>query len=108
MTEPKTKYVGRNPFKPKAPSKIVQVEGLEITNDPLPEKRIAAHKKYDELFASLKVGNALKCKPEEVTALARALRNWVEIQGKKDVLSVKQVMHYHTDKMGRVWLLNKE
>jgi len=80
------------------------VELLTVTRDPLPGRR-ACTSKYDELFASLKPGDAIKCQPEHVLSIRASLDKWCKQRGLK--FKIRSVMHYPTDKLGRVFLLDR-
>lgn len=99
------------PKKPRAkPVKLVKVDpsALQITDDKPVITRLPTGNKYHELFESMKIGQSLKCKPEETMTVAQAMRKW--ILETKDItkLKVKAVAKYPEDGMGRVWLMPKE
>lgn len=106
-----TKFAGNNPFtgepsKPAAqkPSRFLDVATLVITNDVLPIGRVKnTQNKYGEVFSALKVGQCIKCQPEDVSKLAHALNTWLERHGKTN--AVRSCKHYDSDQLGRIWLL---
>lgn len=86
----------------KQPPKPTDPATLTICNDPLPAGRASPEPKYAAKFRELKIGQALKCKPEEVGRIAGALKKWVSEQpGGGMVRSIKN----YGDGMGRVWWL---
>jgi hypothetical protein len=76
---------------------------LVICDDPLPAGRSSPGAKYVPVFASMKPGQAIKCKPEEVTRVGHAMRKWIA-QNKLPFVMRLQA-RYHADGLGRVWLL---
>lgn len=96
-TKPRTKSVQRS---------AIHVEDLEVADDPLPKKRSLGPGRYDDLFASMKPGQCIKCEPEHTGAIGNALRSWLKRKRKKN-LAVKAARHYPPckDKLGRVWLV---
>lgn len=99
----KTTWIGGNPLKPKKKSQPVVVDSLEIVNDPLPAARAKIGLKYEAIFAKMKPGQAIKCKPEEAGKIGHALNTWLKRSGRPGI--VKTCRRYETDDMGRVWLL---
>ncbi len=81
----------------------IELDQLEICDDPLPASRSSPGAKYVPLFTRLKPGQAIKCKPEETTRVAHAMRKWIT-QNKLPYIMRLQV-RYHADGQGRVWLL---
>lgn len=87
----------------------LEPEKLEFCTDGLPVGRIADGGKYDELFSRWKLGTAVKCRPEHVGVLAKALS--AHVKAKKLSAIVRTSRKYpgdKTDTNGRVWLLPKE
>jgi hypothetical protein len=76
---------------------------LVICDDPLPAGRASPGAKYVPVFAAMKPGQAIKCKPEEVTRVGHAMRKWIA-QNKLPFV-MKLQARYHADGQGRVWLL---
>lgn len=103
----KTKFAGdTNPFTGKStkrPFKAVDINSLEIVDDPVQVNRAAVSAKYGELFAKMKPGQAIKCQPDEAGKIGHALNTWLKKNGKKG--SVKTCRRYEADGLGRVWLL---
>lgn len=80
----------------------VDTSKIEICSDPLPESRALPGSKYEAVFKGLKMGQSLKCQPDDVGKVSAALRKWIELnhlQG--NVRSMKD----YGDGMGRVWML---
>lgn len=96
----RTKTVRRSP---------IHLGDLEVASDPIPQKRSLGPGRYDELFASLKPGQCIKCEPAHTGALGNALRHWIRKQ-RKENLAVKAMQHYPgcKEQLGRVWLITKE
>ena len=96
--KPHTKGVRRSP---------IHIEDLEVADDPPPQKRSLGPGRYDELFASMKPGQCIKCEPEHTGAIGNALRHWIKRKRKKN-LAVKAASHYPgcKENLGRVWLLS--
>mgnify|MGYP000435061616 CR=1 FL=1 len=105
----KTSWIQPKPQRAK-PIKLVKVDPaqLQITDDKPVITRVPTGNKYLALFESMKIGQAIKCKPEETMTVAQAMRKW--ILETKDVtkLRVKAVAKYPVDGMGRVWLVQNE
>ena len=99
---PEAKLRPKNPTKGK--NSVPNVELLTVTRDPLPGRR-ACTSKYDELFASLKPGDSIKCQPEHVLSIRSSLDKWCKQRGLK--FKIRSVMHYPADKLGRVFLLDR-
>lgn len=80
--------------------------GLTLCNDPLPTRKVYPSK-YDAIFSSMKLGQALKCKDhDETMRVAGAMRKWIAKNGHKH-LTARCVSKY-TDGKGRVWLMHKK
>ncbi|MFG5778241.1 hypothetical protein ACFIQF_14325 [Comamonas sp. J-3] len=102
-----------NPFaqlarKPKHSMRQIDPDLLEIGNDPFTGKRAPPEGKYDALFRRLRVGQCIRCEPQEAGPLSNALRQWIQSRKRDDELEVRVQSRYHTDGRGRVWLLAKE
>jgi hypothetical protein len=76
---------------------------LIVCNDPLPNHRKHPDNKYKALFSNMKVGQALKCQPSDVSRVSNALRKWVEVTPIKGAV-VRSIRDYG-DGMGRVWMV---
>jgi hypothetical protein len=87
----------------KQPTKPTDPATLTICNDPLPAGRASPEPKYNAKFQELKIGQAVKCKPEEVGRIAGALKKWVSEQPGGGM--VRSIKHYPKDGLGRVWWL---
>lgn len=95
------------PGKPLEPRQMkpIDLNTLEICNDPLPEHRAKAALKYEALFSGLTPGQSIKCESADTGKLAHALNTYIKskkIEGVK-VISCKR----YTDNKGRVWLIQK-
>lgn len=88
------------------PIKAIDPAALSICDDPVPAVRNAPQGKYTELFSQLAYGKALKCPPGTASAIAAALRKWIEDRKKPG--TVRYVANYSEDGTGRVWLLEPE
>lgn len=105
-----TKFAGRNPFqqkqkKPRAEPKAVDLDSIQVANDPLPAGRAKATEyKYDHLFSGMKVGQCLKCDPADVGKISHAMSVWIKRNQLKDHV-VRSTRKYETDGLGRVWLI---
>lgn len=82
----------------------IDVAHLKVCNDPIPSTRMVPNK-YATLFAALKVGQAIKCKPQETSSITAALRKWLKDGG---FMGTVQCLRDYGDGMGRVWLVKKE
>lgn len=100
MAEIKTNWV-----KPreKRKSKLVDVASLVIVNDPIPSTRATVTAKYGELFGKMKLGQAIKCQPDEAGKIGHALNTWLKKNGKPGM--AKTCRRYEADNLGRVWLV---
>lgn len=76
---------------------------LVICDDPLPAGRASPGAKYVPVFTAMKPGQAIKCKPEEVTRVGHAMRKWIAENKLPFVMRLQA--RYHADGMGRCWLL---
>lgn len=106
----KTRFAGdTNPFTGKStkrPFKAVDINSLQIVDDPVQVNRAAVSAKYGELFAKMKPGQAIKCQPDEAGKIGHALNTWLKKHGKPG--EVKTCRRYEKDGLGRVWLLAPE
>ena len=104
--KPSTVFAGKSsPFTAVPRAKkifaFVDADSLTITNDPLPKRR-ASPNKYSVIFDKLKIGQCVKCEPNEAAKVAHALTVWLKKIGKTG--RVKSTCRYDDGK-GRVWLL---
>ncbi|MGL4680034.1 MAG: hypothetical protein ACRCWC_11715 [Plesiomonas shigelloides] len=110
MKKPKTKFAGKtNPFTGESTVKKlkhVQVESLVITDDPIQDTRAAVSEKYGEIFSKMKVGQSIKCQPDEAGKIGHALNTWLKRHGIKGM--AKTCSRYEADGLGRVWLISAE
>ena len=81
----------------------LDVEQLVICDDPLPAGRASPGAKYVPVFSAMKPGQAIKCKPEEVTRVGHAMRKWITKNKLPYIFRLQT--RYHADGMGRCWLL---
>jgi hypothetical protein len=82
----------------------LDVDQLVVCDDPIPASRASPINKYVPLFSSMKVGQAIKCKPEEVARVGHAMRKWI-LENKLPYV-YRLMSRYHTDGMARLWLLD--
>jgi hypothetical protein len=106
--KPQTTFAGKtNPFTGASlmkPVDHVDPSKLTIGNDPLPAHRARANK-YADLMAKLKPGQCIKCKSDQVGAVASAVKKHIE-NNRLDC-TVRLTKNYG-DGMGRVWLMKNE
>lgn len=86
----------------KQAAKLTDPSTLTICNDALPVGRASPGFKYAPLFSAMKVGQCVKCQPDEVGRIAGALKKWIEMQGGRGM--VRSSKDYG-DGQGRVWWL---
>ena len=86
--------------------KAIDPSAVTICDDPVPAVRNSPQGKYTALFNKLEYGKALKCPPGTASAIAAALRKWIEDRKKPG--TVRYVANYAADGTGRVWLLEPE
>ena len=86
----------------KQPVKPTDPDTLEICNDPLPAHRASPGNKYAAILLVLKIGQAIKCKPEEVGRVSGAMRKHIDAH--KIKATVRSSKNYGDGK-GRVWML---
>ena len=117
-TDPKTQVRGpfpgfpgaqtRKPKKKQGPTAPINLATLAIVDDELPEGRTqSAGHKYDELFGSMKPGQAIKCQSVDVGRISKALRSFIERHQMSNYM-VRSVSEYEGSKTGRVWLLKAD
>ena len=109
MKPPCTTFVGTtNPFtgasllKPATKRSLPDVSAMRITSDPVPPSFHRGRDKYGPLFEQLKPGQAVACKPAEVSAVAYALRKW--LKAKSSECTVLSTSKFTADE-GRVWMM---
>lgn len=90
----------------KKPAQPVDVASLSIASDPLPACRSAVPNKYAEILSGLKVGQNIRCQPNDIGKITSALRKHIDQKKLSNVRIVSQTRG--TDGLGRVWLLAKE
>lgn len=91
-------------IRPKPATPTVDLGGLSICDDPIPEHRALPEGKYDALLSKLKPGQAIKCPSADVNRLANAIKKHVE---KRYPDCMVRTMRNYGDGMGRVWMLPK-
>lgn len=105
----KTQWV--QPKKPRAkPTKLITVDvsALQVTDDKPVITRVKQGNKYQALFDSMKPGQCVKCRTEEVQTVSQAMRKWIFENRDITKFGVKAVNNYPDDDgMGRVWLVQK-
>jgi hypothetical protein len=73
------------------PEHTVDPSLIEITNDPLPPKKII-QSKYADIFKRMRFGQRIKCPPEAVDAVRAALEKHLKTMDSKAI--VKSVKNY--------------
>lgn len=86
------------------PEHTVDPSLIEITNDPLPPKKII-QSKYADIFKRMRFGQRIKCPPEAVDAVRAALEKHLKTMDSKAI--VKSVKNYG-DGYGGVWATFKD
>ena len=89
----------KQPVKPTDPST------LTICNDPIPSHRASPGNKYEAVLKTMKIGQCIKCLPEEVGRIQGAMRKYIELH--KINATVRTIKNYG-DGFGRVWMLAVE
>jgi len=103
-----TRWIGGSPFAEKKPvKKIALLSDVEITDEPYAPTVRAYHKKYLPTIKTMKPGQAIKCDPEMVKEIARAMNYHLKTLSNGEKLMVRS-RKYHDDGRGRVWLLKAE
>lgn len=95
MTRPRKKAT--------VPAQYADIDTMVITDDPVTSKTATGGDKYSALFASMKLGQSIKCKSDDAPKVGNALRKWRDIH--HPTAQVRAVRHYPADNLGRVWLL---
>lgn len=85
------------------PAQYADIDTMVITDDPVSSRTATGGDKYSMLFGSMKLGQSIKCKPEDAPKVAGAMRKWVKDH--RPGAMVRAVRRYPKDNMGRVWLL---
>lgn len=85
----------------------IDVATLVIEDTPRPSKPPTRDGKFTHLFKQLKPGQCIRCKPEEVGAIANSLGDWLLKSGKSNVLG-RSAMRQCEDGFGRVWLIERK
>ena len=83
-------------------SKEFAPEALLIVNDAPRAVRVQKEHKYDQTFAAMRHGQAIKCSRADLASIASAMRRYVVRTGAD--AHVKTAPDYG-DGMGRVWLM---
>jgi len=86
----------------KQPVKPTDPDTLQICSDPMPKHRASAVNKYEKTFAAMKMGQSVKCKPNETGRISGAMRNYIKA---KKLNAICKTMKTYDDGMGRVWML---
>lgn len=89
-------------IRPKPATPTVDLGGLSICDDPIPEHRASPEGKYDALLSKLKPGQCIKCPSSDVNRLANAIKKHVE---RKHPTCMVRSMQDYGDGLGRVWML---
>lgn len=105
-TQIRTKFAKVNPFTG------VAVGALDIVDDEPPTDATPPGGKYVHLFATMKVGQAIRCEPDDVPRVAAALREWLRRNSLRETLRASEVTHHKAalpgTPAGRVWLLERK
>lgn len=80
----------------------LDIDKLTICNDPLPVHRARPGGKYDELLKNIKVGQCIKCAPDDIGTISSALRKWID---QHNIKATTRSMKNYGDGMGRVWMV---
>jgi len=78
---------------------------MRITSDPVPAKFSRGREKYGPLFEQLKPGQAVACKPVEVSAVAYALRKWLKARSSACTVLSSSTFTVPGGVEGRVWMM---
>jgi hypothetical protein len=89
----------------KQPPKPTDASALEVCDDQVPAHRVSFGNKYESILKTMKLGQCIKCKPDEIGRVAGAMRNYVA--AKKINATVRTIKDYGDGK-GRVWMLAVE
>lgn len=81
----------------------VDIESMQITDDPVTGNTNSGGDKYSALFSNLKLGQAIKCRSADAPKVGNALRKWRD--ERFPGAQVRAVSRYPKDGLGRVWLL---
>lgn len=95
---------------PKKPiTRRIDPSELEIASDPLPSVRLVTNK-YWPIFGKMKVGQNVRCKPDEVQPVSQALRKYIEMHKVAHKGKPVRVISQSNapDGIGRVWLAEGE
>lgn len=84
----------------------IDINTMEFDNTPYPGRVTKTEGKYVKLFASWKVGQRLKCAPENVPTVSNMARDWIKKTGKTGVV-IRSCVDLG-DGWGGVWLLKDE
>lgn len=77
---------------------------FEIDDTPYVGRKERHTGRYDATFDSMKFGQCVRVKPEEVTRVSAAMRYWIKKHDIKDA-AVREAKNM-PDGYGRVWLLS--
>lgn len=92
--------------KPIGPMEFTDIAALQITDDPITPATKIGGDKYSHLFSKMKLGQSIKCRPDDAPKVAGAMRKWVKEQGTGAI--VRAVSKYPADGLGRVWMLKPD
>lgn len=97
------------PKKPTTSTRRVDPSELQIASDPLPSVRLVTNK-YWPIFSKLKVGQNIRCKPDEVQPIGQALRKYIEMHKVAHKGKPVRVISQSNapDGIGRVWMAEGE
>lgn len=86
----------------KKPIKRTDPATITICDDQIPSHRASCGNKYEPILSKLKIGQAIKCEPNEVGRMGGALRKWIV---DKNIKGTVRSMRDYGDGKGRVWLV---
>lgn len=85
----------------------LSLDEISVTNDPFPAHRPLFPNKYEAIFLSIQVGQAIRCPTEKIPKLAGSFRKFAKTR--KMQIQIKSVFRYQGDPgYGRVWALAEE
>lgn len=110
--QPAKAPAAKAPSRSKASEDHVRIADLSIVDDTIPETYVRpTGSKYASLFAKIKVGQAVRCKPTDVQKVSAAMRKWIVRLGNSGTQTSMSVTHLPGDKTpmcGRVWLVARK
>lgn len=77
-------------------------DALLIVNDKPRTARVGHEYKHEQTFRAMRLGQGIKCAPNEVSSIASAMRRFIERTG---VNAYVKTAPDYGDGMGRVWMM---